>query len=259
MLAGYSLGAWQAAFTAKLDSDKVSHHQDALNFSKVLLINPPLSLYSSMQVLDDDLYRALPHGMDDADKFIKSVISRLSKVSPSGEAFDFQNQGLLLEAYKKYHPTDDRMATTIGLSFRLSAADMAFTSDVMRHSNYIFPKDQPFTTSTSLNTYIAIALRTSFNNYLDDVFYQEQHAQNPSITKKDLIAASNLQSLASYIIGNSKIGMITNRDDIILAPGELAQLEQLFGPNAAIFPTGGHLGNIGLPAMAWQIIHFMKQ
>ncbi len=251
-LVGYSLGGWQAAFTAQFDSQ-----QRALNFSKVLLINPPLSLYSSMKILDDDLNRALPHGMNDADAFIKTEITRLSRVSTSGEAFDFRNAGLLVDYYNRFHPSDDRLATMIGLSFRLSAADMIFTSDVMRRSGYIFPRDQNFTTSTSVNAYMAIALRSSFSDYLNDVFYEEAHAKDPSISKQDLIAQSNLLSLESYIVGNDKLRLITNRDDIVLAPGDLATLERLFQNHEVIFPIGGHLGNIATPAIAYQIKTFM--
>ena len=36
---------------------------------------------------------------------------------------------------------------------------------------------------------------------------------------------------------------MTNADDIILAPGQLEWLEQVFGDRATIFPYGGHCGN----------------
>ena len=39
------------------------------------------------------------------------------------------------------------------------------------------------------------------------------------------------------------VALITNEDDIILAPGELHYLEQVFGDRATIYPTGGHCGN----------------
>ena len=34
------------------------------------------------------------------------------RVSQNGEAFDFQNENLLIDAYNKSHPSDDRLATT---------------------------------------------------------------------------------------------------------------------------------------------------
>ena len=39
------------------------------------------------------------------------------------------------------------------------------------------------------------------------------------------------------------LGLITTRDDIILAPGELGWLQKVFGPRATVLDTGGHCGN----------------
>jgi hypothetical protein len=212
-----------------------------------------------MKTLDDDLYSDMPNGMSDAGEFVKRVITRLSKTGHGEETFNFAKENVLLDYYTKYHPSDAQLASLIGLSFRGSAVDMIFTSDVMRHGGYIFPKTQEFTTSTDLNQYLAIALRTSFSDYLNDVLYEALHRENASVTKQGLIAESNLQSLAPYLLNNAKIGLITNHDDIILAKGEADALVGLFPSRSAVFPTGGHLGNIAIPAMAYQIVAFMKQ
>lgn len=254
MLVGYSLGAIDAAFTAQLDNT-----QQRINFNKILLINPPFSLYSSIKMLNDYLYSDLPNGMDGAGLFVKRVITRFSKLSHGEEALNFENEHYLLDYYTKFHPSDNQLASIIGLSFRLSAGDMIFTSDVMRHGGYVFPKDETFTTSTNLNLYLAVALRTSFLDYFNDVLSQADTSENKSLTKAEIINESSLASATPYLFHNTKIGLITNRDDIILAPGDLESLLNLFGPNAVVFPTGGHMGNIALPAMAYQIVTFMKK
>jgi hypothetical protein len=254
MLVGYSLGGLDVVFTARLDDE-----QKAFNFSRVLLINPPLSLYSSMQVLDTMLYQALPDGINDAARFVKTAVRRLSRINQSSDALNFSNERLLIDAYNKYQPSDARLATVIGLSFRLAAADMIFTADVMSRSGYIYPKDRDFTTSTSLNDYFAVALRTSFRNYFDELYMQKYQAQNPRMTKQDVIAESSMESMAGYIASHPNIGLITNRDDIILAPGEEAKLVALFGKNATVFPSGGHLGNLGTPSVAYRIILFLER
>ena len=46
-LTGYSLGGAHSAFVSKLDEE-----QQVFNFDKVLLINPPVSLYNSVAILD---------------------------------------------------------------------------------------------------------------------------------------------------------------------------------------------------------------
>lgn len=253
MLTGYSLGALQAAFVARHDADV-----RALNFSRVLLINPPYSLYSSVGMIDRMLLLGMPGGMDDADQFIQRLMARLGDLNPSGDALDFDNERLLLDAYEQDKLDTASIATTIGLSFRLSAASMIFTNDVMSRRGYVFPKESSFHTSTDLSTVLAVALRISFTEYFRDYYLQKAQALQPGLTHATLAHESSLEYLAPYIRGNPKFGLVTNMDDIILAPGEVEKLALLFGPRARVFQNGGHLGNMAHPAVAHAIVHFMR-
>lgn len=254
MLTGYSLGAMDAAFTARLDEDRKK-----LNFSRVLLINPPYSLASSIGVVDRMLYVDLPGGIDDADHFIERVMARLGSLSSSGDALDFENERLLLDAYEQYKLDDASLATTIGLSFRLSAASMVFTSDVMSHRGYIYPPEAEFTTTTDLDTVMAIALRTSFNDYFREYYLDMVRESEPHATLDSLTREASLAHLDGYLRNNPKFGLITNQDDVILAPGEIDKLAALFGSNARIFSNGGHLGNMTHPTVAHAIVQFMQK
>ena len=252
MLTGYSLGAMDVAFAAKLDENE---HQ--LNFSRVLLINPPYSLPTSVQRIDKMLYVGMPGGMDDADKFVARLMARLGSLTGGGEALDFNNERLLLEAYEQDKINDNSFATTIGLSFRLSASGMVFANDVMSHSGYIFPKDKEFETNTNLIPIMAVALRTSFVNYAN-AYYAGLLASNSKNTPEILAKEDSLEYLDTYIRGNPKFGLITNVDDVILGLGEVDKLASMFGSNAHIFSNGGHLGNMTHPAVAYEIVHFMQ-
>lgn len=254
MLVGYSLGAVDALFTSRLADE-----QGRLTFSKVFLINPPLDLYNSVQVIDSLLYRDMPHGVSDADYFIQGTIERLSTISQSSDALDFSNEHLLWDAYQKNKIGDNRLATMIGISFRISAADMTFTSDVMGHYGYIFPQNREFTTTTPLTSYMSLALRTSFKNYVDQIYTKKYLTDNPGLTQQQLIREGDLESLSGYISQHKNIGMMTNADDIILAPGEYDKLRSLFGNNSIVFPSGGHMGNIALPAVGYDIVQFLGQ
>ena len=253
MLTGYSLGGLDAAFTAKLDDE-----EHALNFSRVLLINPPYSLSSSMQVISTMLYEDLPNGMDNADVFIKRVLLRMSNASRSGDALNFSNERALLDAYQKYKPDDAKLATLIGLSFQLSSASTVFSADVMSKAGYVFPKDREFTTDTDLSSSMALALRTSYIDYFNEFYVKRLQALYPNMTRADLIAESNLSYLDGYIRHNPKFGLITNIDDVILAHGEVYKLAGLFGNNAFIFSNGGHVGNLGNPTVGYDMVWFLK-
>ncbi len=252
-LTGYSLGAWNAAFVAVLDEQ-----ERKIGLDKTLLINPPLSLYTSMSRLDAMLLQGLPGGIGELDTFLNRTMARLSQLRNDSDAFDLTNENMLLETYNRLNPTNDKMATTIGLASRLSAASMVFTSDVMSHANYIYPADRPFQSDTPLNDYMAMALRTGFGDYYKDIYSTHYMTKIADLTHSDLIDQSSLETLRNWIAANPRIGLITNRDDIILAPGELATLESLFAGKSWIFPTGGHLGNIEHPAFAWRVADFFE-
>lgn len=242
MLTGYSLGAMNSAFVAALDEQ-----QQKLNFRRVLLINPPYDLNSSIDRIDDMLYSGMPGGMDDVDHFITRIMQRLGSMSQSSDALDFENERLLLDAYEQDKLDTPSMATTIGLSFRLSAANMIFASDAMRHAGYILPKEHIYSTDTDMNTIMAVALRTSFADIRSEYY---NGTASP--------AEDSLAYLSGYLQGNPKFGLITNVDDIILATGEAEKLAAMFSPNVRLFNNGGHLGNMAHPAVAYAIVHFMR-
>ena len=123
-LAGYSLGGTQAAFVAKLDSE-----EKHFNFSRVLLLNPSVSLYNSISKLDRML-RNIPGGIDNLNSFFADVVSRIGSVYTRSTTVEF-NPDIVLEAFKAQPPRDAEMAAIIGVAFRLSAANLIFTADVM--------------------------------------------------------------------------------------------------------------------------------
>ena len=95
-------------------------------------------------------------------------------------------------------------------------------------------------------------------NYFDEIYTEKYMSEDKNATRQSLIDESSLQSLAGYIASHPKIGLVTNRDDVILAPGESEKLAKLFGRNAMIYPNGGHLGNIADPAVTYHIVYFME-
>lgn len=242
MLTGYSLGAMNSAFVAALDEK-----EKQLNFRRVLLINPPYDLNSSIDRIDNMLYAGMPGGMDDVDHFITKIMARLGSMNSSSDALDFDNERVLLDAYQQDKLDTPSLVTTIGLSFRLSAANMIFASDAMRHDGYILPKEYEYSTNTDLNTIMPVALRTSFADIRKG--YYNGNASP---------AEDSLAYLAPYLQGNPKFGLITNLDDVILDTGEAEKLAALFSPNVRLFNSGGHLGNMTHPAVAYAIVHFMR-
>jgi predicted alpha/beta-fold hydrolase len=249
-LTGYSLGAAQAAFVAKLDES-----ERAFGFERVLMINPPVSLYNSARILDRMLDDSTPQGVGAAfnrmlEVFAEAYVQEEDTVSLNGD--------FLYALYQRRRPSDENLQAAIGISFRLASANMAFTSDVMTKAGYIAPKAPPLTPTTALDEFAAVAVRSTFKNYIDELFFPYFKSRQPDVTLDGLIEITSLRSIEPYLRSSQKIGLMHNKDDIILAPGELEYLEEVFGERAEIYPTGGHCGNMDYPVNVAHMIDFFS-
>lgn len=251
-LTGYSLGAAQAAFVAKLDEEQSDFH-----FKKILMINPPVSLYNSTSLLDDMLAKNIPGGPDKFPEFFDKVFRAFSEVYQHGE---FVNLGgdFLYYAYKDKQPSDEVLAALIGTSFRLSSANMIFTADVLTNSGYIKPKNLVLSTTDSLTDYFKVSGQITFLDYFREMFYPFFQARYPGMTEQRLIENLSLVSLEKYLQDTTKIGLLHNADDIILQTGELDYLMKVFGSRAKIYPRGGHCGNIAHKATLAYIVDYFR-
>jgi hypothetical protein len=243
-LTGYSLGASQSAFVAKLDEEK-----RVFNFKKVLMINPAVSLYTSAKILDGMLRRVVPtRSPQEYDRWFKEILGKF------GEFYKMMDQpaldnDFLYDVYrlllkKGVTPRQDNMAGMIGTVFRLASSNMIFSADVMTNSGLIVPKNRVLSSADSMTDYFKVANQTSFMDYFDEFLYPYSQSRIPGLTKEALIESTSLRSIESYLRNTPKIVLMDNEDDLILAPEDLAFLKNVFGSRAKIYPYGGHLGNM---------------
>ncbi len=236
-LTGYSLGAMNAAFVADLDA-----REKRLGFKRVLLLNPPVSLFSSIRILDAMYDDSIGADQARARAFVERAFKAFASLHEPGREIDLTGD-FLYRAYRELKPTDEQLRTLIGLSFRLSSNSLAFVSDVMTHSGYIVSPTTELTPSTSLTRYFLQGQQRSFEDYVNGLYLPFFQKRQPGLTLDRAIQEASLKSIASFIRSDRQMGVITNADDIILAKGELDYLTGLFGDRAVIFPYGGHCGN----------------
>ncbi len=235
-LTGYSLGGFNAAYVSKLDEERKS-----FNFKHVLLINPPVSIYSSISLLDR-MIQNIPGGVDNFDKFADDLIHAYTSVYK--ESTDAAGDDFLYKAYKALDLKNEQLAALIGTSFRISSSSLVFTSDVMADYGYIKPKGLPLDRYSDLSVYKNVAVRLGFTDYYHEFFYPYYEADYPGEDRDEMIAAISLKSIADYLRSTKKITVMHNADDIILEPGQIDFFRDVFGDRATIYPHGGHCGNM---------------
>ena len=247
-VAGYSLGAFNAAFVAKLDEERQS-----FNFKRVGLINPPLRLYSSISLLDRMLDN-MPGGIDNFPRFWGELITAFSEVYKRSDSLDF-SEDFLYKAYEIFKPSDEELGALIGVSFRLASSNLVTVSDVMTDFGFVKPPNLVMGRNSSADWLAATSTRVGFTDYFHAYFYPYHRNLDPSVTRASLINQMSLRTIEDYLRSSNKIYLMHNRDDLILEPGEIDYFPEVFGDRARIYPNGGHLGNM---AQRDFVDHFVK-
>ena len=100
-------------------------------------------------------------------------------------------------------------------------------------------------------------MRVGLTDYFHEFMwpYFESTKSTTALTRHQFAQLQSLTSIASYLAAAQKIGVVSNRDDVILERGETEFLTDTFGARAKIYPTGGHLGNLE----ERQVIDYMVQ
>lgn len=250
-LSGYSLGGTQAAFVAKLDEERKS-----FNFRKVLMINPAVNLYNSIGQIEG-LLDKIPGGKANITDFFNNTLDKFTDFYKRGQ-FVALNDEFLFKVYQEQLISKEEAGGLIGVVFRVASAGMIFSSDVMTNGGYVVPKNRVLSSTDSLGDYFRVSIHLSFFDYFNEYFFPYLQKKRPGLTREALIEQQGLKNIEEYLKSSRKFGVITNENDFILAPGELAYLKQLFGDRAKIYPRGGHLGNFDYKDNLAYTVDFFK-
>ncbi len=241
-LTGYSLGGLNAAFISQLD-DQVG----AIGFSKVLLINPPVNLLTSVTNLtdivssDEVFERTGSHSLkgffDPVLQSLADYYKREGQLDLTGDAMYRIAEGVELSDF------DLRMLVRV--SFGFSTADMVFVSDVLNQYGFIVPVGQQNTLiQGNNNIYLRRSASWTFLDYFRHMVLPYWQLTHPQATEESAVIAWSLLGMQEYLASQSKIHVQHNIDDLILGEGDIDFIRSTFGDRALIYPAGGHCGNM---------------
>jgi hypothetical protein len=229
-LAGYSLGGTQAAFVARLDEER-----QLFNFSRVLMINPAVSLYDSVGRIEA-LLDGIPGGPRRIGAFFNRMLDRFVEFYQTGQFIDLDDE-FLYAIYRNRLVSQAEAGALIGLTFRINSAGMIFAADVMKGGGYIVPKNRVLATTDSLDDYFQVGVRLSFFQYFDEFFYPAMRARRPGLSREALIDSLSLRAIETYLRNNPKFAALVNDDDFILGPADRDYLRDLFGERTRVYPA----------------------
>ncbi|MCQ4348743.1 alpha/beta fold hydrolase [Pseudomonas stutzeri] len=251
-LTGYSLGGLHAAFVSHLDETR-----KAFDFRRVLLINPPVNLYTSVSNLDR-LVQTEVRGIDNSRTFYDLILGKLARYFEERGSAEIDAAMLYDFQQSRQRLSDEEMAMLIGAAFRFAAADIAFTSDLINRRGSIVPPTYPMDQGTSLTPFFKRALLCDFECYIREQLLPYWRAQGDGNSLLQMIDQVSLYSLQDYLAGSDKIAVFHNRDDMILGPGDLGFLRRTLGARLTLFPRGGHCGNLNYKVNTQAMLEFFR-
>lgn len=236
-ITGYSLGGLHSAFLSKLDEER---HD--FNFQRVLMLNPPVSLYSSALRFDSWLS---PENLGNKTprQVVNELIEAFSEIYVQSDIIDLDDNFLYaLSQHINFSKMD--MKAIIAGAFRMSSASMIFSSDVCLNAGYIVPVNRQLGVTDNLMPYMRVAAAITFEDYIDEYLLPYLQFLKPGTTKGEFVKNCDLESIRDYLSNSDKIFVLGNEDDIILNDADVEFLRNTFGERAFLFPHGGHCGNI---------------
>jgi hypothetical protein len=236
---GYSLGGANAAVVKSIDAA-----EGKLKIHRAIMINPPVSLFSSVGRLDKLFAASFGPGDDGIERLYRRLYAQLANLYRASDRVEI-DEGFILGAAAAVLKTDAEFSAAIALSFRIDLEDMFFAGDLYAGTGVVVDPKHPPKVGDSLEETQRILRNKPFSEYFTKVFAPYYLKHRPDSTAASLIADNRLDTIADSLRNDGDYYAQTNSDDLILNNQELTWLRDTLGSRIAVYDHGGHLGNIG--------------
>jgi pimeloyl-ACP methyl ester carboxylesterase len=236
---GYSLGGANAAIVKSIDAK-----EGRLKIHRVVMIDPPVSLFSSIGRLDKLFAASIGTGDDAIDNLYRQLYAELANLYRASDRVEI-DEDFILGAAAAALKTDAEFSAAIALSFRIDLVNVFFAGDLYAGTGVVVDPKNPPKVSDSLEETQRILRNMPFSEYFTKVFAPYYLKRRPNATAATLIADNRLDIIGDALRNDPDYYAQANSDDLILDRQELAWLRHTLGSKIVVYDHGGHLGNIG--------------
>jgi predicted alpha/beta-fold hydrolase len=236
---GYSLGGSNAAVVKSIDA-----LEGKLKIHRAVMINPPVSLFSSIGRLDNLFAQSIGSGDAGVEQLYRRLYARIANVYRTSEQIAVGDSDVLAAATTVLK-TDAEFSAAIALNFRISLMNVFFAGDLYAGTGAVVDPRHPPRVGDSLEGITRELRGKPFSEYFTKVFAPYYLAQRPNSTPESLMADNRLEIIGAALSGDADYYAQANSDDPILSQPELAWLQSTLGNRIAVYEHGGHLGNLG--------------
>jgi hypothetical protein len=236
---GYSLGGANAAIVKSIDAG-----EHKLNIHRVVMIEPPVSLFASVGRLDKLFAINIGSGDAGIERLYQKLYAQLANLYRSSDRVQI-DENFLLSAAATVLRTDAEFSAAIALVFRIDLMNMFFAGDLYAGTGVVVDPQHLPKVGDSLEETAHILRGKPFSEYFTKVFAPYYLKHRPNSTTDSLIADNRLDIIGDRLRSDPDYYVQANSNDVILDAAELAWLESTLGSKIAVYDHGGHLGNIG--------------
>src|SRR5580692_5534046 len=238
-LVGYSLGGANAAMVKSIDAA-----EQKLKIHRVVMINPPVSLFSSVGRLDRLFAAAIGPGDQAVELLYRRLYAQIANLYRASDRLEL-DENFLFTAGAAALKTDAEFSAAIALTFRLQLVDMFFIGDLYAKTGVITDPAHPPRVGDSLDDIQRDLRAKPFADYFTRVFAPYYLKRRPDATSASLIASNRLDIIGDALRDDGDYYAQTSSNDLILNKRELAWLQDTLGPRIIVYDHGGHLGEVG--------------
>jgi ABC-type transporter lipoprotein component MlaA/pimeloyl-ACP methyl ester carboxylesterase len=241
LLMGYSLGGIQSLFIAAARPERPA---DGLRFERIVAINPAVDLEFALRGFDDFFDAPLAWPEDERDRLVKELAMKSFLIAleglPEGRPFPL-----------------DRIESEflIGLAGRTTMMNALIAIGQRGAPTLEILEVEDGDRGPLLGPINQSSLGRYFEELALPFFLAES---GEAVAPEVLLERANLTSQGEALREDAKVRVLTNRNDFILGEESLLWLEGTFDDRLVVFPDGGHLGNLHVPAVQARMIEALQ-
>jgi Alpha/beta hydrolase family len=236
---GYSLGGANAAIVKSIDA---TEHK--LKIHRAVMINPPVSLFSSVGRLDRLFAATIGPGDLAVELLYRRLYAQIANLYRASDRLEL-DENFLYGAAAATLKTDAEFSAAIAMTFRLQLVDMFFIGDLYAGTGVITDPAHPPKVGDSLEDIQRDLRAKPFADYFTRVFAPYYLMRRADATSASLIAANRLDIITDTLRDDGDYYAQTSSNDLIINKRELAWLQDTLGSRIAVYDHGGHLGEVG--------------
>lgn len=235
-LLGVSLGALESAYLSELDA-----REGKLGFQRVLMINPPVDPLFGIHALDSLAQQ-------------KALVSASRQGEMKRQVIQYGLSTLVMgrmDSPSYFAKIESGLATTlperqylIGSSLQDFLSALLFTTQQTNDLG-IFKND---IATADPEPRLAEAAGFTFTDYVEKFLLAALSKRaGRQISYQDIYNDAAMVGVEQHLRQDPRVLLMHNADDFIVNAEQLAWLQDVFGARMALYPRGGHLGNIWYP------------